>query len=145
MEMATDYGLIGMGAVSVGSPTTTLYGGMKPITGTNPMAFGIPTRSGKPIILDFATADGTALAAHDHTESSYGLTKSFRESTWADVVRAGRKYLGTYTVLRSQDVLRLTAAIAQRLEYHIATHPEQWTVFQTRWPAPRPGQGSSEP
>jgi len=52
-------------------------------------------------------ADGTALAAHDHTEGSYGLTKSFRESTWADVVRAGRKYLGTYTVLRSQDVLRL--------------------------------------
>ena len=52
-------------------------------------------------------ADGTALAAHDSTESSYGLTKSFKESTWADVVRAGRKYLGTYTALRSQDVLRL--------------------------------------
>ena len=52
-------------------------------------------------------ADGTALAAHDGTESSYGLTKSFKESTWADVVRAGRKYLGTYTALRSQDVLRL--------------------------------------
>ena len=56
MEMATDQGLIGMGAASVGSATTTLYGGMKPITGTNPMAFGIPTRSGQPILLDFATA-----------------------------------------------------------------------------------------
>jgi LDH2 family malate/lactate/ureidoglycolate dehydrogenase len=56
MEMATEQDMIGMGAVSVGSATTTLYGGMKPITGTNPMAFGIPTRSGRPIVLDFATA-----------------------------------------------------------------------------------------
>lgn len=56
MEMATEQGLIAMGAVSVGSATTTLYGGMKAITGTNPMAFGVPTRSGEPILLDFATA-----------------------------------------------------------------------------------------
>lgn len=56
MEMATEAGMIAMGAVSVGSAATTLYGGMKPITGTNPMAFGIPGRNGQHIILDFATA-----------------------------------------------------------------------------------------
>jgi KDO2-lipid IV(A) lauroyltransferase len=33
-----------------------------------------------------------------------------------------------------QDVLALTQAVARRLEYHIANHPEQWTVFQKRWP-----------
>lgn len=56
MEMAADAGMIAMGAVSVGSGTTTLYGGMERIIGTHPMAFGIPARNGRHIILDFATA-----------------------------------------------------------------------------------------
>ncbi|MGH7873609.1 MAG: Ldh family oxidoreductase [Candidatus Binatia bacterium] len=93
MEMAAEQGLIGMGAVSVGSATTTLYGGMRPITGTNPMAFGIPARNGRSIILDFATAsmsmgeiqkrvarkepipDGVLLDGHGHPTSDF---KNFR-------------------------------------------------------------------
>jgi KDO2-lipid IV(A) lauroyltransferase len=39
-----------------------------------------------------------------------------------------------------QDVLAVTQAIARRLEYHIAKHPEQWTVFQKRWPEGGPGE-----
>ncbi|HEX8969231.1 MAG TPA: lysophospholipid acyltransferase family protein [Chloroflexota bacterium] len=37
-----------------------------------------------------------------------------------------------------QDVVRLTQAVAQRLEYYVANHPEQWTVFQKRWPPEHP-------
>jgi KDO2-lipid IV(A) lauroyltransferase len=39
-----------------------------------------------------------------------------------------------------QDVLAVTRAVARRLEYHIAKHPEQWTVFQRRWPEAGPGE-----
>lgn len=56
MEMAADQGMIGMAAASVGSAVTALYGSMEPVTGTNPIAFGIPARGGKQIILDLATA-----------------------------------------------------------------------------------------
>lgn len=56
MEMAAEAGMIGIGAVSVGSGTTTFFGGMERLTGTNPMAFAIPGRNGRHIIHDFATA-----------------------------------------------------------------------------------------
>lgn len=36
------------------------------------------------------------------------------------------------------DILAMTRAMARRLEYHIARHPLQWTVFQPIWPAPAP-------
>ncbi len=33
-----------------------------------------------------------------------------------------------------EDERQLTQAVARHLEYHISKHPEQWTVFQRRWP-----------
>jgi KDO2-lipid IV(A) lauroyltransferase len=33
-----------------------------------------------------------------------------------------------------RQIFELTQAMARRLQYHVANHPEQWTVFQKRWP-----------
>jgi phosphatidylinositol dimannoside acyltransferase len=38
-----------------------------------------------------------------------------------------------------RDVLLLTQAVAKRLEYYVGNHPEQWTVFQRRWPQAQSG------
>jgi phosphatidylinositol dimannoside acyltransferase len=38
------------------------------------------------------------------------------------------------------DVLQLTRAVAGRLGYYVANHPQQWTVFQRRWPEAQPGE-----
>jgi lauroyl/myristoyl acyltransferase len=43
------------------------------------------------------------------------------------------------TTDKKADVLQVTRNLASSLEYHIANHPEQWTVFQERWPCARSG------
>jgi glycerophosphoryl diester phosphodiesterase len=64
-------------------------------------------------------ADGTVLLAHDGLEANYGLSRPFWQSTWADL--AGRRYLGHYTILRSQDLLRL---LADHPDVHVIPDPK---------------------
>ena len=56
MELAANEGMIGIAAVSVGAGNIAPHGAMQAVTGTNPMAFGIPAANGHHIIFDFATA-----------------------------------------------------------------------------------------
>src|SRR5581483_6403404 len=52
--------------------------------------------------------------------------------------KAGGRYDAWFEPLREVDlgadtrenVLRITEAVAGRLQYYVANHPEQWTVFQ---------------
>jgi lauroyl/myristoyl acyltransferase len=63
------------------------------------------------------------------------------------VRKAGGRFEGRFEPLppvertgnTRRDVLALTQAVAERLGYYVANHPEQWTVFQRRWPEAQPG------
>jgi glycerophosphoryl diester phosphodiesterase len=68
-------------------------------------------------------ADGTVLLAHDGLEANYGLNKPFQEATWADL--AGRRYLSRYTVLRSQNLLRL-----------LVDHPDVFVIPDPKYSRP---------
>jgi glycerophosphoryl diester phosphodiesterase len=64
--------------------------------------------------------DGTALLAHTGLEASYGLNKPFQEATWADL--RGHKYLGRYTILRSQDLVGL-----------LRGHPDAYAILDSKY------------
>jgi hypothetical protein len=64
--------------------------------------------------------DGTVFAAHDGLEASYGLDKLFKDATWADL--AGHKFGGTYTAMRSQEVIEL-----------LRTHPDAYVILDTKY------------
>ncbi|MBM2811683.1 MAG: Ldh family oxidoreductase [Chloroflexi bacterium] len=59
VELASDAGMVGVAMVSVGGGNIAPHGGMEPIAGTNPIAFGVPARDG-PVLIDFATASMSA-------------------------------------------------------------------------------------
>jgi glycerophosphoryl diester phosphodiesterase len=64
--------------------------------------------------------DGTALLAHTGLEASYGLHKPFQQATWADL--RGHKYLGRYTILRSQDLVGL-----------LRSHPDAYAILDSKY------------
>ncbi len=52
--MAVEAGMIGFSTTSTGSATVAAYGSVKPATANNAQAWGVPTRSGAPFVLDMA-------------------------------------------------------------------------------------------
>jgi len=54
-SIAAEAGFLGMTFTNA-TPKVAPYGGTKAIFGTNPVAFGCPTSSGRPILVDFSTS-----------------------------------------------------------------------------------------
>lgn len=70
IKQATDAGMIALSMTNVG-PNLVVPGGAQPITGNNPMAFGVPTDLGFPLILDISmssVAGGKLLLASEKGE-----------------------------------------------------------------------------
>jgi LDH2 family malate/lactate/ureidoglycolate dehydrogenase len=55
VNLAAERGMIGM-AMSNAFPKVAPFGGVRPVLGTNPFAFGAPRRDGRCILVDFATS-----------------------------------------------------------------------------------------
>ena len=89
----------------------------------------------------------------------FGASTRFPDGAASLAVRTGARLLPAYATRRADGtfeawvepalplpaagdtktaVRQLTQAVARRLEYHIASQPEQWTVFQRRWPVKAP-------
>jgi len=65
--MAVEAGMIGYTTTSTGTATVAAYGSRRPATANNALAWGVPTRSGAPFVLDMACAI-----------SSWGKVESFK-------------------------------------------------------------------
>jgi lauroyl/myristoyl acyltransferase len=95
------------------------------VTGTGPTIqfFGAPTQF----------PDGAAaLSVHTGAPILIGIAvrkAGARFNAWIEPLPPVER-----TGDQKEDVIRLTQAIAGRLEYYVASYPEQWTVFQKRWP-----------
>lgn len=69
--LAVEQGMIGFCTTSTGPATVAAYGSAFPATANNPLAWGIPTRSGAPIVLDMSCAKTSW--GKVHTLGMYGL------------------------------------------------------------------------
>ena len=65
VNMAARAGMIGL-ALSNSFPKVTAHGGLKPVLGTNPFAFGAPRNSGDHLLFDMATAALAGSTVREH-------------------------------------------------------------------------------
>ncbi|MBC8035864.1 MAG: Ldh family oxidoreductase, partial [Rhizobiales bacterium] len=67
VNMAAQRGMIGL-ALSNSFPKVVAHGGLKPVLGTNPFAFGAPRRNGDHLLFDMATSALAGSTVREHVE-----------------------------------------------------------------------------
>lgn len=71
-NMAAEAGMAGL-ALSNSFPKVIAHGGLKPVLGTNPFAFGAPRRNGEHLLFDMATSALAGSTVREHMESGTPL------------------------------------------------------------------------
>ncbi len=72
VNMAAEAGMVGV-ALSNSFPKVVAHGGLKPVLGTNPFAFGAPRKSGEHLLFDMATSALAGSTVREHMESGTPL------------------------------------------------------------------------
>lgn len=72
VHLAADAGMIGL-AMSNSFPKVAAHGGLKPVLGTNPFAFGAPRQNGESLMFDMATSALAGSTVRAHKASSEPL------------------------------------------------------------------------
>lgn len=72
VNMAAEAGMIGI-AMSNSFPKVVAHGGLKPVLGTNPFAFGAPRRNGDHLLFDMATSALAGSTVREHLDRGLAL------------------------------------------------------------------------
>ena len=106
VNMAAAASMIGF-AMSNSVPQVVAYGGLRPVLGTNPFAFGAPRRNGVHLLIDMATSSLAGSTVRDHIDKGIPLpegaaidaagnpiTDTAKVSKWALLPFGGPKGFG---------------------------------------------------
>ncbi|MDP2620798.1 MAG: Ldh family oxidoreductase [Hyphomicrobiales bacterium] len=80
VHLAAAAGMAGI-VMSNAFPKVVPHGGIKPVFGTNPLAFGVPRRDGKSLLFDMATAALAGSKVRDHLRTGKPLPEGLAINT----------------------------------------------------------------
>ena len=76
VNMAAEASMIGF-AMSNSVPNVVAYGGLRPVLGTNPFAFGAPRREGMHLLIDMATSSLAGSTVREYVAKGKPLPEGF--------------------------------------------------------------------
>jgi len=93
VNRAAEAGMISL-ALSNSFPKVTAHGGLKPVLGTNPFAFGAPARDGRHLLFDMATSALAGSTVREHMAKGIPLPEGLAIDTEGQAITDPSKVAG---------------------------------------------------